>query len=224
MMYCAITGRHSERGCDVVGTATFLRVLRALLVLAVVALTAALAWPAAAMACSLDGVVSISVNGVLAAQTQESPTAANLLRWAPFTFAQTYASGDLLRLTEDRDLLRQTLPTAALAQPFRWSWGDGVSATAVSATHRYVRRGWYMVKVYAFWPSRHGWILFDSARLNIVPSRPQAPSAMPRATSGASLDGMAGRPLLYSGTIALGVLLACAAYLHRRSGRRSMET
>jgi hypothetical protein len=40
----------------------------------------------------------------------------------------------------------------------------------LQAVHRYARTRWYRVTVRSYWPSRRRWLLFDSARLHIVPA------------------------------------------------------
>jgi hypothetical protein len=120
-----------------------------------------------AEACSLDGVPSLSANGHLAGLTKDPPTQATLAHWARFTLPAA-APGDALRLTEDLSNLRRSLPVAALARPFRWSFGDGTSAQGYAVVHRYARQGWYRIMVSALLPGLHNPIVFDSARLQIV--------------------------------------------------------
>jgi hypothetical protein len=124
----------------------------------------------AALACSLDGIASISVNGILATRTTDTPTPRTLAHWAPFTFGLAYAPGDVVRFAEDLDKLRRSLPPAALAIPFRWDFGDGHRTRGLQVVHRFTRTGWYRVTVRSYWPSRRSWVLFDSARLHIVPA------------------------------------------------------
>ena len=138
--------------------------------LIVMALALAVSMPSATLACSLDGIASISVNGILAVRSTDTPTPRTLARWAPFTFGLAYAPGDVVRFTEDLGKLRRSLPPAALAIPFRWDFGDGHCTRGLRATHRYMRTGWYRVTVRSYWPSRRSWVLFDSARLHIVPA------------------------------------------------------
>jgi PKD domain len=138
--------------------------------LIVMALAPAVSMPSAALACSLDGLASISVNGILAVRTTDTPTPRTLARWAPFAFGLAYAPGDVARFAEDLGKLRRSLPPAALAIPFRWDFGDGHSTRGLQTVHRYTRTGWYRVTVRSYWPSRRGWVLFDSAQLHIVPT------------------------------------------------------
>jgi len=58
-----------------------------------------------------------------------------------------------------------------LRTPFHWSFGDGRAATGPRVAHRYSRTGWYRVAVWSYWPSRHSWVLFDSARVRILPAQ-----------------------------------------------------
>jgi len=155
--------------------------LRGILPLLVVVI-APLAWlvaPLPAAACSLDGIASLSLDGILAARTTDTPTAATLANWAPFTFGLAYAPSMALRFDEDRSKVARTLPAAALVTPFRWNFGDagdtagrvgkGKSTTrGFAVTHRYARPGWYKIAVQGYWPSR-GWVLFDNARVHILP-------------------------------------------------------
>ncbi len=127
--------------------------------------------PTTAAACSLDGIASISVNGLLAIRTTDAPTPATLTRWAPFTIGLAFAPGDILRWGEDHDKIRRSLPASALRTPFHWSFGDGRAATGLQVAHRYNRTGWYRVAVWSYWPSRHNWVLFDSARVQILPAQ-----------------------------------------------------
>jgi PKD domain len=138
--------------------------------LIVMAPVLAVSMPPAALACSLDGIASISVNGILATRTTDTPTPRTLAHWAPFTFGLAYAPGDVVRLGEDLGKLRRSLPPAALAIPFRWDFGDGHSARGLQTVHRYTQTGWYRVTVRSYWPSRRSWVLFDSAQLHIVPA------------------------------------------------------
>jgi hypothetical protein len=133
------------------------------------ALVPAISMPSAALACSLDGIASISVNGILAVRTTATPTLQTLARWAPFTFGLAYAPGDVVRFAEDLGKLRRSLPPAALAIPFRWDLGDSHRMRGLQVVHRYTRTGWYRVTVRSYWPSRRGWVLFDSAQLHIMP-------------------------------------------------------
>lgn len=139
--------------------------LAALLVLAALM---GITLPSATLACSLDGIASISLNGTLAVRTVDAPR--NAADWAPFTFGLSYAPGDPLRFGEDRGKLRGTLPATALSTPFRWDFGDGASQAGFAVAHRYRRTGWYAVKVRYHAPTLRRWLLFDSVRVHIVPA------------------------------------------------------
>jgi PKD domain len=138
--------------------------------LIVMAPVLAVSMPPAALACALDGIASISVNGILATRTTDTPTPQTLAHWAPFTLGLAYAPGDVMHFGEDRGKLRRSLPPAALVKPFRWEFGDGHRARGLQTVHRYTQTGWYRVTVRSYWPSRRSWVLFDSVQLHIVPA------------------------------------------------------
>jgi hypothetical protein len=122
-----------------------------------------------AMACTLDGIASLSVNGVTAGLTSGQPTRANAGYWAPFTLL-AQGSGSTPRFSEDLQKVAQSLPPAMLALPFRWDFGDGVTAYGHTVQHTYVHAGWYKITVRYDWQARHQWVVFDSAEQQIVAS------------------------------------------------------
>lgn len=133
----------------------------------VLALALFFATGAAATACTLDGIASLSVNGVTAALTSGHPTRANAGYWAPFTLL-AQGSGSTLRFSENMRNVAQSLPPAMLATPFRWDFGDGATASGFTVRHAYAHAGWYKITVRYEWPARHQWIVFDSAEQQVV--------------------------------------------------------
>lgn len=121
----------------------------------------------AAQACSIDGIASLSANGKLATISAAAPTQAALTYWAPFTLLAA-APGDVVHLQEDLGKLHSSLPRTAFNTPFRWSFGDGTVVNGVQASHRYAHTGWYKIDVKYYEPSRHTWVLFDSAQQHII--------------------------------------------------------
>jgi hypothetical protein len=127
-----------------------------------------------AHACSLDGIPSISANGHLAALNRAPATAKTFLTWSPFVFRQPFRSGAVVRLSEDRALLKGVLSPQGLRGPWRWSFGDGQSGVGSSTiSHSYSRPGVYRVTVSAFFPQfktvgkTKGWLTFDSVGLTV---------------------------------------------------------
>ena len=121
----------------------------------------------AARACSIDGIASLSANGKLASISAAAPTQAALAYWAPFTLLAA-APGDLIQVREDIGKLHASLPSTAFSTPFRWTFGDGATVNGLQAAHRYAHTGWYKIDVRYYEPSRHSWVLFDSAQQHIV--------------------------------------------------------
>jgi hypothetical protein len=134
-----------------------------------IALALLLGLASSAFACTLDGIASLSVNGVLANLTSGRPTQANSGYWAPFTML-AQGSGHTLQLSEDLSKVAQSLPPALLNPPFRWSFGDGATAYGHTVQHTYAQPGWYKITVSYDWKARHQWVVFDSAEQQIVAS------------------------------------------------------
>jgi PKD domain-containing protein len=137
--------------------------------------------PGGALACSLDGIASLSVDG-----RQASPnggaTGMGPAVWASFTL-DAAKPGAVLHFAEDLARLRRTLPARAFDAPLRWTFGDGATANGRAVAHRYARAGQYTITVSYYWQLRHRWIGFDRAAEAILPSgalwRPaHAPAAM----------------------------------------------
>ena len=136
---------------------------------AVLLCVVALSTPAAARACSLDGIASISMNGTTASLTQGTPSPADATHWAPFSLLAA-APGDTLHLSENLSKVRNSLSAAMLRTPFRWIFDDGAVAQGYTVAHRFSTLGWHKITVDYFYPARRQWITFDSAQLHIVPA------------------------------------------------------
>jgi hypothetical protein len=121
-----------------------------------------------AAACLIDGIPSLSANGHLAAQNQHGPTPASYLTWSPFVIQQHVRRGEVVRLSEDRDKLKNVLAPAELHSPWRWTFGDGTSTIGAVGSHRYSRPGTYRVMVAAYFAAYRAWVPFDSAMLTIT--------------------------------------------------------
>ena len=121
----------------------------------------------AAHACGLDGVPSISANGVLARLTPGVPVAAQLSHWAPFTFSDAVAPGKPVRLAEDRRLLLRSLPPEAVNHPYRWTFGDGKATIGYVVRHAYARAGTYKIGVSTYVGPAHKWFLFDTVLIRV---------------------------------------------------------
>ena len=139
-------------------------------------------------ACSIDGMPSLSANGALADLAAVRPFGQDLAVWAPFVL-QAATPGALLRLREDLGNLKRSLPARALTAPFRWDFGDGAETAGFATTHRYARAGSYRIVVSYREPRSARWIVFDSARIGIVPPgnlfRANLPSTIHRYTQDA---------------------------------------
>jgi hypothetical protein len=178
-------------------------------------LIAALATQApAARACSLDGIASISMNGNTASLTPGAPSASDAAHWAPFTLLAA-APGDALHLSEDLSKVRNSLSAAMMRTPFRWIFDDGGAARGYAVTHRFSRLGWHKIIVEYYYPTRHQWLTFDNAQLQIVPA-----SALLKT----NFSYYAGKVLLFAMRAAIWIvagiiiLAAIAARVQRRRG------
>ena len=121
-----------------------------------------------AAACLIDGIPSLSANGHLAAKNQHGPTPASFLTWAPFVIQQHFRRGVVVRLSEDRDKLKNALAPAGLNSRWRWTFGDGASMVGAVGSHRYSRPGTYRVMVAAYFAAYQAWVPFDSVMLTIT--------------------------------------------------------
>jgi len=123
--------------------------------------------PRAATACALDYRASLYADGVPALLTASGPHGRG--PWAPFTIAQAIAAATPVRFTEAQADLARTLPPVMRRAPYCWAFGDGTIAVGHSVTHRYARRGMYIVTVSGFDPVARGWVAFDQAVAHVVP-------------------------------------------------------
>ena len=146
------------------------RLAGCLLACALILCTLVMSRPATALACSLDGIASISMNGATASLTEGTPSPADAAHWAPFTLLAA-APGDTLHLSEDLAKVQNSLSATMLRTPFRWIFDDGTVAQGYSVAHRFNTLGWHKITVDYFYPARRQWITFDSAQLHIVPAR-----------------------------------------------------
>jgi len=139
------------------------------LLLATTMVVAALLATPAALACDLDGIASMSMNGTVATINGGQATASNLRYWAKFDLLAA-APGDRLQYGENLANVSLSIPKESVALPFKWSFGDGASALGHAVSHQYTHIGWYKVTVQYYWPARRQWLQFDSAEQQIVPS------------------------------------------------------
>jgi hypothetical protein len=127
-----------------------------------------------ARACSLDGIPSISANGHLAALNSAPASAKTFRIWSPFVFRQPFRVGEVVRLSENRALLKGVLSPQGLRGPWRWNFGDGRSAVGSSTiSHRYSHAGQYQVTIQAYFPqfknvgTTKGWLKFELVGLTV---------------------------------------------------------
>jgi hypothetical protein len=120
-----------------------------------------------ALACSLDNIPSLSANGVLAHLNTTPPTKANVHWWEPFVLTQLFTGVRPVRFAENVREVRGTLPAQAFSRAWKWTFGDGASATGFSATHVYRKPGRYRVLVSAYYPDYHAWYGFDGVLLTL---------------------------------------------------------
>jgi hypothetical protein len=120
----------------------------------------------AAVACGIDGIPSMSLNGRLVTINTDQATKQNLAYWAPFVTASAERAATL-RFAEDARELHKSLTPQAFATPFQWSFGDGSTARGIAAVHHYGRPGWYKVNVSYYYTPEKRWVVFDSAQLHI---------------------------------------------------------
>jgi hypothetical protein len=122
-----------------------------------------------ALACGLDGVPSLQVNGRLVLVNQTPPVEGQLASWASFVAPGVYAAGQTLVLQEIKGRLLATLPPSAFRTPWRWTFGDGTGAQGVPVRHRYRRRGTYVIGIQTLLVNGKlsAWYLFDSAVITV---------------------------------------------------------
>jgi hypothetical protein len=122
-------------------------------------------------ACGLDGVPSISGNGVLAQRNSVRASPSHLGHWAQFVIPRSFGAGASVRLTENVAELHRTLLPSAFGRPWRWSFGDGTTATGFDVTHAYKHSGDYKLVVSAFYSNYKTWFQFDDALVHIVAAK-----------------------------------------------------
>ena len=160
------------------------------------------------IACGIDGVPSMTMNGRLVAINYAQATKANFAHWASFSLG-TARPGVDLRFSENARELHKSLTARAFATPFQWTFGDGSTARGLTVAHRYAKPGWYKVNVNYYYTPRKSWIPFDSAQLQI-----------PGVVTAAREDSPIGTPAWLEGGTVLGLgalTLAAVAWRRRRA-------
>lgn len=165
-------------------------------------MVAALPFGSGALACGIDGIPSMAMNGRLVTINHGPATKENLSYWAAFLLG-TAKTGTTLRFAENEGELHRSLSAPAFATPFQWSFGDGATARGMAVTHRYSQSGWYKVNVSYYYTPQARWVTFDSAQLQIP---------------GSSQDGGIAAPLIWA--IAGGLLGTAALILAIMPWRR----
>jgi hypothetical protein len=138
-----------------------------LLVAAGVCLGGCLSFIASIRACGLDGVPSLTVNGVLAQRMTSKPSRADLTHWAPFIFSGPYRTGTVMHIKENIAELHRSLPAQAFGHPWRWTLGDGTTATGYTVRHAYRHGGEYRITVSAYYSAYGTWYQFDDALIRV---------------------------------------------------------
>ncbi|HXT35794.1 MAG TPA: PKD domain-containing protein [Chloroflexota bacterium] len=169
------------------------------------ALALALAGPV--IACGIDGIPSMTMNGRLVTINYAQATKANFAHWASFSLG-TAKSGTDLRFSENTRELHKSLTARAFATPFQWTFGDGSTARGLTVAHRYAKPGWYKVNVNYYYTPRKSWIPFDSAQLQI-----------PGVAAPAREGSLIGAPAWVGGTVILGLAALSLAAVSRRRRR-----
>lgn len=95
----------------------------------------ALAGAGPALACSIDGVPSLAVNGRLVVLNPALPVKGQLATWTPFAARGTYPAGHPIVLQEVRSRVIVTLPPGAFKRPWRWLFGDRTTARGPRVRH-----------------------------------------------------------------------------------------
>jgi hypothetical protein len=163
-----------------------------------------------ALACGIDGVPSMTMNGRLVAVNYSPATKENFSHWASFSLG-TAKTGANLRFSENARELHKSLTARAFATPFQWTFGDGSKARGLTVAHRYAKPGWYKVNVNYYYTPRHSWIPFDSAQLRI-----------PGAVAAARESSMLGSLGWWEGGVVLGLAalsLAAVSWRRQRAGQ-----
>jgi hypothetical protein len=127
-----------------------------------------LAIAAPLQACGLDGVPSISANGVLAHRNGTRASVGHLAQWAQFNFTTAFPAGKQLTFRENVAELHRSLLPQAFGKPWRWNMGDGTTLTGYSISHIYKRPGTYKVIVSAYYSDYRTWSQFDDVMVHVA--------------------------------------------------------
>lgn len=119
-------------------------------------------------ACGLDGVPSISGNGVLAQRNTGRASPGHLGHWAQFVIPRSFKAGTSVRITENVAELHRTLLASAFSRPWRWSFGDGTTGTGFNVTHAYKHTGDFKLVVSAYYSNYKTWFQFDDVLVHVV--------------------------------------------------------
>ena len=141
--------------------------LRVRIVASIVICAALVAPASSAWACSLDGVPSVSANGLLAVRNLAVPRKADFLTWSPFVFRHPFGRSTVIRLSEDRAKVARALGPTSLHARWRWTFGDGKAAEGAGVTHHYAHAGRYRIIVAAYDASTKQWFPFDSVEVTV---------------------------------------------------------
>ena len=124
--------------------------------------------PGVSIACSIDGVPTLTVNGYSVVINKVVPTAGPSLRvWAPFvlSFALHTQHNEVL------EELPQRVPLLAEAKksPWRWNFGDGTpTVRGIRVQHSFRKPGIYKITVEAYYPSHKFWYTFDAVQVHVL--------------------------------------------------------
>jgi hypothetical protein len=121
-----------------------------------------------AVACTIDGKPSLTINGHTVALNKVVPRlGTDLQLWAPFILPRTLQIGQKETLTEIKKLI--PLEAEAFRTPWRWNFGDGSAlAHGFAVTHVFRRPGLYKVTVDAYFPSHKFWYTFDAVQVRVA--------------------------------------------------------
>lgn len=174
-----------------------------------------------AAACSLDGIASLSMDGVRATLTAGTASQSNARYWAPFTLLAA-ARGDTVRLSEDRGGVSRSLTAAQMQTPFRWIFDDGGSAAGWTVTHAFSQLGPHRFTVSYYWRTENRWVEFDSAQLQVVRA-----ADLLRANLGYHVENIVGtflitllRILVWGSALAIVVVAVLTRRRRARAGRQ----
>jgi hypothetical protein len=142
------------------------RLSRALALVLLPAVMAVGAWPA--LACALNGVPSLSVNGALVVKNPAIPTnSAQLAEYTLFIVPRPVAVRSIVTFSENLRELAQSLNPWDMRRPWRWQFGDGTAAYGWTVKHAYGRAGSVRVSVDCYDPGTKQWYEFDQVRIRV---------------------------------------------------------